>query len=352
MEIEPEIKIIGTWHNEFEFKLLDLLHQLADLDSSKILLTENTLHNRLDRIIENYYLGVLTWLIEFLVLSRDPLCIVPVCHGLECDISSVKYALTLLRYIIQTTYDLCYKFKQKCYPKLDYEAWKADYFRIENNLKDPEYELPFDDLLDTYVYPIIKWLRDSGNIGLSKEEWETLYKQIDYVVDNRLCEEDRDIIDKYITLYIYRARDKYFANKIVEKYQSLLIPNSIIFVQLGALHVPGVIENLEKEGIFVSDVIIIKTKDDFDKFLKEFIPSEYKLIGKWVEKVLLYGATDTVTDAGDFIRFEQDSNRDPYFPDMIFQPPYYVKIIRKDDIESLEYLYNKLINDGMIKKII
>lgn len=371
--------IIGTHHNDSEYQLIPLLNKVADFDPNTLLFTESSNSTRPERNMEDIPSVLLYMIIEFILVAADPLCIIPpICHGYCPDITYEEYVKTTFESIVWIINYIC-KNEKKCPPEYDYRYWYNQYKLME----DPNYKISIESLLEKYINPVIEWLRYSDIVDMSDYEWEQLYQQIDYITYNKLCEEDREIIRDLLDSSVNKIRERRYAKIIYEAVVKLLnkpIKDKItIYVQMGTGHSVQLIKELRNIGIDLTEplrirkVITLKdfkiaqqeveekkildvelvevgTNNDLEDFIKKYIPIEYRLIGKWVEKVLQYGTTDIITDAGDFIKFEQDSNKDPYFSDMTFKFPFYVKLIRKDDISSLEYLYNKLISDGMINK--
>lgn len=258
-----KVYLIGTWHDVLEEVLLQVLNRLADSDKNINLLVESRRYYNKERYMENTAASLLGWITEFILLSKDPTCMYPVCHGYKCDISTRSYYIELFGNIALKL-DLLCTGTTECPP--DYNA--SDWITEVNSMDKDTYIIDPIFLLEKFINPTLDWLQTSKNIELSPNEWNQMFKQIDYIVYNRLCEEDFLVVSDFLLNFSSKARERHFAKLIANKYFSPTYNLRTIYVQVGALHLKGVIKELNVLGIDDIKTTVIKNQQDLIEVFK------------------------------------------------------------------------------------
>ncbi len=254
------IYLIGTWHDYLETVFHTIISQLADINKDINFLSESRKNYNKDRYMESKSASLLGWLTEFILVSKDPLCMYPTCHGFECDMSTKKYYAELFWNIVFKLELLCNETKD-CPP--NYEANPSDWFAERDAMQQDTYILDPNFILEKFIYPTLEWLATLDSIDLSLKEWDQMFKQIDYIIYNNLCEEDFLVVRDFLSNFPAKARERYFARLIADKY---LYGNQTIYVQVGALHLKGLIDELNTYGIEDIMTMVLKTKQDLIDF--------------------------------------------------------------------------------------
>lgn len=96
---------------------------------------------------------------------------------------------------------------------------------------------------------------------------------------------------------------------------------------------------------YICKGILQKERERANSLIKE-------LTGMWTERKARHGTVHIINDIGKFIEFKQDVIEKPFFPNCKHEGSFCVTLIRKNDFDSLEKLYSKLINSGMVRSYV